>query len=90
MGDYVLVHPFVNRVEVVDLLGRRVKLLARGRSRSSKSIVIVEDVGVVQMDFLDPGLRNEVENVGASSAKADDDDFWEFQLLCASAGLCAT
>ena len=72
MADDAAMHARVDRLEVVDLLGRLAQLIERRRSGGAKGVVLQELIAIDEPDFPGRRLRNEVENIRTAPAKADE------------------
>src|SRR5208282_6467297 len=75
-----------------DLRQSLFKLFARRSAGCAERVVLVESVAVEKMNLFHRRLRNEVENVGTCSAKANDSDSQRLELaidchdVCPAAG----
>ena len=70
----VAVHPAVDALQIIDLLRRLSQFLQARRARRAKRVVGQELVAVEEPDFADRRLGDEVEDVAAGAAAADDGD----------------
>lgn len=68
------VHVGVDTGEVRGLVGALPQVLDADRTRRAEGVVIVENIAVEELDRVDPGLRDLVEDVASRAAKPDDPD----------------